>query len=209
MNSATDAPAETVSAPPRELPPPGGRPEHTLLSILILILLSAGALYLADWVLRDEGAVFEAWDFSAPLESGAWEFPDPDAARSEAGMTIEMAESGFGPKLNQSFPAASVNRIQAVVTAVHAETGEPVRFALGWYWARDTDVAASPEAPFAVNRAMAFYPFARHRRHTYRADMNTHELWNGTIASGVFTVKFPEDATGPFRVTVSRLEFLE
>lgn len=209
MNSATDAPLEQSAAPPGELPAPGTRPEHTVFSILVLLALSVGALYLADWTLREAGALVQGWDLSQPLDGTTWEFPDPDAVQSAAGMTITMTESGFGPKLALSMAADNIRWIEAKVTATHAETGEPVRFSLGWYWAREADMAASPEAPFSVDRSMAFYPFARHLPDTYRVDMKTHEQWNGTIASGVFTVKFPADATGPFRVTLSRVDFLE
>lgn len=206
MNSVEDAPRE--AAPAQDAPVPGGRPEHSILSILVLLALSACVLYLIDWALRDDGAVVQAWDLAQPLD-GAWEFPDPNAHQSEAGMTFDMEESGFGPKLALDLAASEVNRIQATLSVTQAETGKPVRFALGWYWARESDLEAAPEAPFASNRAMAFYPFARHRPHTYRVDMNTHDAWNGTIKAGVFTVKFPADAKGPFRVTLSRLEFLE
>jgi len=208
MNSVEDAPTESPATPVPAPLPPGSRPDHTIFSILILLLLAAGALYLVDWVLRDDGNVVQSWDFTLPLD-GTWEFPDPEAHQTDNGIVFEMKESGFGPKRAFDIPADTVNRIQATINVTQVETGKPVRFALGWYWAREPDMVETPDAPFAANRAMAFFSFARHRPDTYRVNMNTHELWNGTINAGVFTLKFPADATGPFRVTLSRLEFLE
>lgn len=207
---ATEIDTSESTAPPQDLPAPGGRPDHTIISILVMLVLSAGVLYGADWLLRDDGVVVQAWDFTGAIDTDAWTFPDPEGTTtSPAGTTFALAESGFGPKLNLSINAADVRRIQAKVTVTDARTGKPVPFALGWYWARSEDLAESPEQPFSPARSMVFYPFARHRPDTLRTDIYRHGDWQGTIDTGVFTLKFPEGAAGPFRVTLSRLEFLE
>lgn len=199
--------AQPDTAPPAEQP--AGRPAHTIVSILVMLVLSAGTLYAVGWLLREEWTAVRSWDLSEPLDEAVWSFPESGAEVSGAGATFEMTASGFGPTLNLDLPAAEANRVQVHVRVTRADNGKPVRFALGWYWARADDVEASPDEPFSPERAMAFYAFARHRPHTYRVDVANHEKWNGTIKKGLFTVKLPPNISGPVRVTMSRVDFLE
>lgn len=202
-----DASPDTSPVPPADHA--AGVPEHSILSILVLLLLAAGALYLTDWGLRDDGTLVRGFELNQPLDPALWEFPDKNAVTTAQGTTFEMAESGFGPKLKLAFPAATVRWVKAEVSVVQADTGKPVRFALGWYWARSEDMSESPDGPYSLKRSMVLFPYVRHYPHSYRADMSGHDLWNGTIEGAVFTLKYPPDETGPFRVTFSRLEFLE
>lgn len=209
MATEIEADSEPAGAVAPANPVPPGRPEHTILSILVLLLLAAGVLYLVDWSLRENRPAVQAWAFSEGVDDSVWNFPDPEAAPSPAGMTFEMPESGFGPRLDLQFPAENVRRVEVTVAATHAETGEPVPFALGWYWGRSEDVAESPENPFSTGRAMAFHRFVRHRPDSYRVNLDEHPQWHGTVEAAMLTFKFPEAATGPFRITLTRLEFLE
>jgi hypothetical protein len=209
MDTATTPTTSPASppAPPRK--EAAGAPEHSVLSMVLLVLLSAGALYAADWVLRDDGKVVQQWNLAQPVDPTIWEFPGKSATTTAQGMVFEMPASGFGPRLDLSLPTESVRWIKAHVSVVRVDTGKPVRFALGWYWARQQDLEEAPDGPFSLKRSLVLNPYVRRLPDAYRADMLGHEAWNGTIEAAIFTLKFPEEETGPFRVTFSSLEFLE
>lgn len=183
--------------------------EHTLLSIVLLLLAGAGAMYFMDRVVRDESPAVLAWTLSQPPDPAIWEFPDENASFGPNGAAFTIGESGFGPKLTLDLPAGNVRWLAAVVTVTEENSGKPVPFALGWYWARAEDLDQAADEPFASNRAMVLEPYLRHRPQLRRAEMATHPLWTGDVKQGVFTIKLPPDATGPFRVCFERVEFQE
>ncbi|MBX3178020.1 MAG: hypothetical protein KF886_11700 [Candidatus Hydrogenedentes bacterium] len=184
-------------------------PEHTLLSIALLLLAGAGAAYFMDRFVRDESPAVLAWTLNQPPDPAVWEFPDEGASFGRDGAAFTIEESGFGPKLTLDLPAGSARWLAAVVTVTEENSGKPVPFALGWYWARAEDLDQTPEEPFASNRAMVLQPYLRHRPRLRRAEMATHPLWAGDVKQGVFTIKLPPEATGPFRVRFERVEFQE
>lgn len=210
MKTAADPVEAPVVLAPTDARTSTGRPENSVASILLMVLLAASALYAADWIVREDETVVQHWDFSTERpDSNAWTFPVEGWTRSTEGVSYEISASTIGPKLTWSFPAAEVSRIRAKVAVTDAATGKPAPFALGWYWARSADLAATPEEPFNSARGMQFIPIARHWPHELRVYVGNHPDWNGTIEMATLSIKLPAGAAGPFRVTLSRVDLVE
>lgn len=211
MDTATE-PADLTDTPTPPPPPaaPTGRPENTVLSILLMLLLSAGVLYGADWLIRYDETVTQQWDFTVePLEGGAWHFPGEAVTRTEHGIAFEIPKSEVGPELTCEIPAGGARRVRLGGTVLDTASGKTVPFTFALYWARSEDVARAPDAPYSTNRARRFEPTARYRPQEFYADMDAHPEWTGTIERIRISVILLPLGPGPYRVTLSHFDVVE
>lgn len=208
MHSNSDA------LPGGESTTPAGRsnfPEHTLLSLVLMLLLSAGALYGVDRALQESVTVVQSWQFnSATGDDGPWAFPASDLAHSVSGTVYTAPQTGPGPTLTLDFDAATVHRIRVTMRVTRVEDGRPIPFALEWYWSSPEQVAAAAGSwPFSSERGKPFIQPDRHNPEVYLVDIDRHPLWKGPVAKAFISVKLPDAAAGPYRVETKKIEFLE
>lgn len=211
MDTAAE-PAEVTHTPTPATSPtvPVGRPENTILTIVLMLLLAAGVLYGADWVIRDDETVTQQWDFAAePLEGGAWHFPGDAVTRTANGIAFEIPKSEVGPELTCSIPAGNARRVRLGGTVMDTASGKTVPFTFALYWARAEDVASAPDAPYSTNRARRFESTARYRPQEFYADMEPHPDWTGTIERIRISVILLPVGPGPYRVTLSHFDVVE
>lgn len=213
MHSNSDAlpPAVTAdaSAPRTSMRP--AFPEHSLLSIIIMLLLSGGVLYAMAWAYRENLKIVQVWDFSIlPAGEGPWTFPKAEQSRTESGMVYTATQTGPGPALTLDFDAATVRDIRVTMAVSRVEDGMPIPYALEWYWASPDDVTAAGEDwPFSTDRGTPFEQPDRHKEEVRLVRIHQHPRWQGAIAKAFLSVKLPDSAIGPFRVETKKIEFLE
>jgi hypothetical protein len=186
-------------------------PENTVLSILIMILVAAGVLAGVDRAYRDTSTTIARWDFAAlDLAQGPWSFPGTEQAKTLAGVSYVMQGTGPGPTLTMDFDADSVGRVRSTMAVTRVADGQPVRYVAEWYWASPEDVAAAAGAwPFSTERGAAFFQPDRHFSEVREVRIRKNTLWKGKIAKAFVGIKVPAGETGPFRVEVQSIEFLE
>ena len=191
--------------------PASRRPEHSLLSIVLMLLLAAGAVYGVGWTMRPQQKVVHSWDFrSLPYESTPWRFPEVKIEQDEGGVIIPTLQTGPGPQLIMDLDTDTVNAVRATVEITRVEDGTPVGYALEWYWSSAEAVAAANGAwPYSTERGVAFRPQNRHTPNIHTAQVSRHKQWQGTIAQGFIGIKIPPRVEGPFFVRLVHVEFLE
>ncbi len=213
MLSDSDAlpPAATADATAPQAPLRPAFPEHSLLSILIMLLLSAGVLYAMAWALREEEKVVQQWDFSAPQRADQpWTFPEAEQNQTPTGMVYTAVQTGPGPALTLNFDAATVRNIRVTMAVSQLDDGVVIPYELEWYWASPDDVTAAGESwPFSTDRGATFVQPDRHKSDVRLVQIHQHPRWRGPIAKAFLSVKLPDDATGPFRIETKKIEFLE
>lgn len=213
----TDTPDETAlssaGAPGQSEKPVvrRGRPEHTVLSILVMFALSAAALYGVAWSVQVPETVVAAWDFTTtPYEETPWRFPEMRLSQDNGGVTYLTPVTGPGPKLRLEVDTAKVRTIRATLEVRRFRDNKKIPFTLEWYWASTSDIASAGDGwPFSVERGMEMEMPNRHYAGTRIARATRHHKWTGRIVQAFIGVKFPEDEEGPFQVRVIRIEFLE
>lgn len=208
MHSNSDA------LPGGEYPSPATRPrfpEHTLLSLFLMLLLSAGTLYGVDRALEESVTVVQSWQFNSPGDDdGPWTFPAFDLVHAISGTSYTASQTGPGPMLTLEFDAATVHRIRVTMGVTRLADGRPIPFALEWYWSSPEQVASAAGSwPFSTDRGKPFYQPDRHNPEVYLVDIDQHERWKGQIGKAFISVKLPDAAAGPYRVETKKIEFLE
>lgn len=205
--------SEPDALPPTTAPSPARRPfsEHTVFSLLRMVLVSAGVLWGVDRALEEEVKVVQQWDFSTPAGAETpWTFPATDQARTPSGIAYTATQTGPGPALTLSFDAATVHTIRVTMAVSRVEDGRSLPFALEWYWASPEDVAAAGEGwPFSTDRGTPFFQPDRHVDEVKMLRIEDHPRWRGPIAKAFLSVKLPNSAVGPFRIETRKIEFLE
>lgn len=185
-------------------------PEHTVLSLVLMLLVSAGALYGVDRVIQESVTVVQAWEFNAATGDGPWNFPASDLAHTPTGTAYTAPQTGPGPTLTLDFDSATVQQIRVTMRVTRVEDGRVVPFALEWYWSSPEQVSAAAGSwPFSSERGKPFIQPDRHNPEVYLIDIDRHPLWKGPIAKAFISVKLPDAAAGPYRIETKKIEFLE
>lgn len=188
-----------------------GYPENTVLSLLAIVLVAAGAFYAVSWSLRDDRVRAYQWDFAAMAEGeGPWTFPETERGKGENGMTFVIDRTGPGPTLTMEFDAAAVRTIRTHIAITRVADGTPVPYVLEWYWSSPSQVAdAAGKWPFSTDRGATFVQPDRHNVELRQVDIYQHHHWNGLIGKAFLGIKFTGAISGPFRVETKKIEFLE
>tara|TARA_R110001592_G_scaffold131643_2_gene345665 strand:+ start:321 stop:962 length:642 start_codon:yes stop_codon:yes gene_type:complete len=188
-----------------------GRPENTIFSILLMALLSAGALYGVAWTIQAKETIVNTWDFrNESLETSPWHFPGDEHTQNEKGTTFVLEGTGPGPEIILPMDSDSLNQIRVTLDVTRTLDNSPVKFFLDWYWATTDDIAAANGIwPYNSQRGIEFLVLDRDLPNTYTAQVGRHSQWNGTIAQGVVTMRILQDEIGPYNVCIERIEFLE
>lgn len=186
-------------------------PENTVLSMLIMVLVAAGVLAGVNWAYNDTSTTISRWDFAAlDLAQGPWSFPGTEQAKTPAGVSCVVQGTGPGPTLTMDFDADAVGRVRTTMAVTRVADGQPVPYVAEWYWASPEDVAAAAGAwPFSTERGAAFFQPDRHFPERREVRIWKHTLWKGKIAKAFIGIKVATGETGPFRVEVQSIEFLE
>lgn len=211
MHSDTDALLAATDGPTAPAPTRHAFPEHTLLSLLVMLLLSGGVLYGMGWALKEDVKIVQQWDFSAPVGAESpWTFPKTEQAQTPDGVAYTAAQTGPGPGLTLDFDAATVRNIRVTMAVSRVEDGMPIPYALEWYWASPDEVTAAGEGwPFSTDRGTPFVQPDRHEKEVRLVRIHQHPRWQGAIAKAFLSVKLPDSAVGPFRIETKKIEFLE
>jgi hypothetical protein len=203
----------TESAPSDTAPAPSDRtrPRHTIATVLLMALLSAGALYGVEWSVREQASPVHAWNFrSLPYEQSPWEFPAPRREQDDEGVTYLAIQTGPGPTLTMDLDTSTIRTVRATVEITRESNGEPVPYALEWYWASEDDIAAAGDNwPFSTERGTTFRLLDRHAPTIHTAQLSRHKTWKGSIAKAYIGVKIPPHEIGPFQIRTVHIEFLE
>lgn len=203
--NADEAPASTgVTAPP------AGRPPHTVLSVLLMALLSAGALYAVAWSLEDPDNIVHAWDFrKVAHDETPWRFPRLGKKQDGNGVMAMAWKTEPGPELIQNMDTAPIGQVAITLEVTRPSDNTPVPVTLEWYWASEADVEAADGAwPYTTERGVTLSIPDPERPNTHVTRLD-HPKWTGTIDRGFIGLKFPDHTTGPFLLRLLRVEFLE
>lgn len=211
MHSDTDAFSDRIDT---ETPIAPARPmlqEHTVLSIVLMLLLSAAVLYAVNWSLREDRNYTYRWNFAGVQESeGPWTFPQAERAKTPEGVAYVAQDTGPGPALALEFDAGTVRQIRATISVTRIADGRPIPYVAEWYWAGPEEVAAAAGAwPFSTDRAKAFFEPDRNAPDLRQVEVYEHPLWKGAIAKAFISVKVPNRELGPYRIETKNIEFLE
>jgi len=211
MHSDTDALPAAIDTPAAPAPTRHTFPEHTILSLALMLLSSCGVLYGMNWAYKEDVKVVREWDFSIATDvEGPWIFPKAEQAQTPTGVAYTAAQTGPGPALTLNFDAATVRNIRVTMAVSRVEDGMPIPYALEWYWASPDDVAAANGGwPFSTDRGTPFVQPDRHKEEERLVRIHEHPRWRGPIAKAFLSVKLPNSAIGPFRVETKKIEFLE
>ena len=213
MESSTPEPVGQDSDAPRELAlyvPRRGRPPHTILSILILVSLSAAALYGVEQSLAPQDNVVLAWDFrDFDVTESPWRFPRLGKEQDGNGVTALIWRTEPGPEVIQTIDTAGIGEVRITMELIRPEEQTPVPVTLEWYWASAEEVAAADgKWPYTTERGVTLSVPDPDRPFTHSARLD-HPKWTGVIDRGFFGVKLPDGIAGPFVLRLLHVEFLE
>ena len=202
-------PVPTGTPSPRAARP--ARPKHTIATILLMALVSSAVLYGVRWSVREESSSIHVWDFrTLPYGESPWTFPSPRLEQDNEGVTYLAIETGPGPILAMGLETGTVRSVRATIEITRESDGEPVPYALEWYWASAEDIEAAGESwPFSGERGTYFQLLDRHTPNIHTARLSRHHKWKGQIARAFIGVKIPPHEVGPFEIRTKRIEFLE
>jgi len=185
-------------------------PAHTVFSVVLMVVLSAGVLVALEWGLSDSRAPLAAWGTDATLFSDSvWHFPDESTFEAMGEVSYLITQSSPGPILTFPVEAAQARQVRAEVAVVHAIDGTPAPFQLEWYWMRSEQLSADDAYPFSKAQAIAFYRPIRHHADRHQVDLSWHDAWTGSIPRMMLGVRLWKGTSGPFRVIVRRVELVE
>ncbi len=211
MNTPKDGTPHSIEESPPSPTVRRGYPEHNLVSILLMGLVSAAVFYGVAWSVQEQAKPVHTWDFrTLTAEESPWQFPRVMREQNAPGVTFMALKTDPGPELVMDLDTDTVREIRATVEVTHYEDGTPARFSMEWYWASAEDVAAAEgDWPYSGERGTPFKILDRHAPNTHGIRISRHKRWNGSIARGFVAIKFPPSETGPFQVRVLKIEFLE
>lgn len=211
MHPAADPLSELVEPTQPAPAQRAGYPETTLVSLLLMIFISAGTLYAVDWSYREEWTPVYAWSFAgAPSDSSPWSFPDSERTQTPEGIAYVTKDAGPGPVLALEFDAESVRRIRATFSVTQTSDGKPAPFQVEWYWASPEDIAAANGSwPFSSERGATFVEPDRHHPEERLLDLRGHPRWKGKIAKAFIGFNIPLSDTGAVKIETKHIEFLE
>lgn len=205
--------AFAIEAPvPAKAPAPDSSdraPDHTVLSVVLMLALSAAVLGGVEWRLRDRRPALAGWGVgAASFSDPRWSLPAGVTHEGDGGISWELNTEGGVPVLSYEIDADTVRQVRAEAQVVRVSDGEAVPFVLNWNWAHPEEAADGGSWPSAQERMVTLYRPVRHHPALHQANLGWHPEWNGVIAKMSVSVQLWTNAPGPYRITVRRIELM-